>query len=186
MNFVPSSLLAGRARSSRLFRLGLLASVASSASALSVPQRIFHPAAPPPVHVSPARSAAPYLVKFGATPLRFAPPPPEPTERPVPPEAIAPNVSSTSSTAQSGSTAPASAESGTPNPAEKSTQSAGNMVRIIPDDTPRDVRADDVMSFFQLPRQATAPAPAGENVPFAPAQPAGSTLPPSSATYEQK
>jgi len=46
-------------------------------------------------------------------------------------------------------------------------------VSILPDDTPRDIRAEDVLPFFQFPGGApTAPTPG--------------TIPPSSATYRQR
>ena len=68
----------------------------------------------------------------------------------------------------------------------KPTELPTKPLSILADDTPHDVRAEDVMSYFQLPRQNERPSVPGINLPFAPAQPAAPTLPASSATYQQK
>lgn len=71
----------------------------------------------------------------------------------------------------------ASAESATsdsqPGGATKSSVPTPSLIRILPDDTPRDVGAEDVLPYFQFP--GTVPTP-----------PSPATLPPSSATYRQR
>jgi hypothetical protein len=52
---------------------------------------------------------------------------------------------------------------------------------ILPDDMRRDVRPEDLLPFFQYPRNGGA-----ANGVSVPAQPAVPTLPPSSATYRQQ
>lgn len=180
------TLLTCRARFSRLLALGLLAAGAAQASALSMPQRLFG-------HLAPTASFRPssriadhdgYLTQVGAPPLIFAPPPPEPVERPAPAEVKPIPEPAHVSTEPLASTAPVAT------PSTAKSESPVNVgpapVSILPDDTPRDVRAEDVLPYFQLPRQGDRSSAGGNNPPFTPALPAGATLPPSSATYQLK
>jgi len=185
MTFALKSLLARRARYSRLLTLSLFVAMASKGLALSAPQRIFRPQTAPRRVVSHSPAALPYLAKFGAVPLRFAPPPPEATERPAPPEPAHP-IETPPPAAQSSSLPPAASSESSSAPATGSTEPTNKLMRILPDDTPHNVRTEDVMSYFQLPPPSERSNVSGVNVPFAPAQPGGSTVPPSSATYQQK
>ena len=177
-----TSLLTCEGRLSRSLLLGLFVATAGQASALSMPQRVFG-AGSSHAYVCPgsAPAAVPYLAQVGPAPLRFAPPPPEPTERPSPPETkptvtpvvVAPEPISTPTVAPVPATHPETPVDTGPKP-----------VRILPDDTPHEVRPEDVLPYFQLPRQGDRASGSGLNLPFTPAVPA--TLPPSSATYQLK
>ncbi|HEU5081139.1 MAG TPA: hypothetical protein VFT72_18145 [Opitutaceae bacterium] len=120
-----------------------------------------------------------YLPTVGVVPLRFAPPPPVATERP---KKIAP-------VAEIIPVAPPKVEpvhvepphEVAPPPKEEPAPTGPTPPRILPDDTPRDLRAEDVLPYFQL---SNDPAPSsGVSVPFTPATPA---QPQSSATYQLK
>lgn len=187
MTFSSPSLLRSRSRFSRLFTLSVLAGMVSTASALSAPQRVFSRHAAPQASLSARLAALPYLQKLGATPLRFAAPPAEPVERPVASESLPASATAIPTEAVS-----SSHDALALNPPVKETNLASaprqpvKLLSIIPDDTPRDVHAEDVMSYFQLPKLNEPSNPAGINLPFTPAQPTSSTLPLSSATYQLK
>lgn len=180
------SLLNGGTQFRRLLPLGVLMALTTSAWALTTPRVASVPHAPANNRCA-GTGSMPYLSKLGAAPLRFAPPAAEPVERPAAVDAhCSPSVGPTIEALTANPVPIASA--GLPGAGKSSSTSEPprKLLSILPDDTPHEVRADDVMTYFQLPRQNERPTGSGINLPFAPAQPGGSTLPPSSATYQQK
>lgn len=180
MTFQRTSLLGRRARWSRLLCLGLLVAGGERASALSVPQRVFGSQGRIPGHASVCAPDQAYLTRIGVSPLRYEPPPPDPVERPAPPEvkpvAVAPTPDPTPPTVTPGPVEP-------PKPVASTEPKQPPPVSIIPDDTPHQVKPEDVLPYFQLPSQNDSSA--AVNVPFTPARPAN-VQPPSSATYQLK
>lgn len=200
MKFLPPLLLAVWAGVARCISLALLPALTSEAVAVTVHQR--GGARPRGFESSsdlPAPGSAPYLAVVLPPPLRFKEvlPPPDLANHPAaaaPPrpggareEVAASNRDSivpiTAEKAPEAVVQPTEPEE--PMPAALKAP-AGEMsvpVPILPDDTPRDVRAEDILPYFQypgaLPREAVV-------VPV-PANPAtGRPLPPSSATYQVK
>lgn len=187
MTLESNYLLASRARLARFFALSLCAACVAQAapeSTLSLEIRwpvVVKPSNPP---VAPTSQSLPYLASVGAPPFRFAPPPPEAVARPEPlvtPAIVDPTAATTESTVLIED--PVTAHP--PEPAQL-VDTSPKMLRILPDDTPREVRAEEVMSYFQLPQERERPSASDSNLPFVPVQPAGPTLPTSSATYQQK
>ncbi|PTY05087.1 hypothetical protein DB347_16535 [Opitutaceae bacterium EW11] len=185
-----TTLLFGRARFSRILLLGALAALSAEARALSLPQRVLRSSTEPRQTVVAASEAIGYLASVGPVPLRFAPPPPDPVERPAPPASAAvasTPVSPVPSVAPTVQPEPATATAA-PGPEPAATQPAAEKqpelkpVTILPDDTRRDVRPEDVLPYFELPRGSAGAG--GAALPFAPAAPPAQ--PPSSATYQQK
>jgi hypothetical protein len=201
MNFSHATLLTVVLRRVCGFALALvLTALTPSVSALNSPQRS--------AVISPAKSTAEYnpgaghyrgphtyLAMLGPAPLRFAegqpPLPPEPA-LPTPPKpkepAIAPTPTSESAKVPVAATAdPATTPAATtPENAESTgspTPSTLKPVSILPDDTKHEIRAEDVLPFFQFPGSPEGSAMA---VPFTTSQPRGTTAPPSSATYKQQ
>lgn len=160
---------------------------ATEVSALSIPQRISDHSRGNHVAASVCSRPAVYLVTVGAIPFRLAAPPPEPVERPLPPIAIsspspaavpADIVPTTTPTA----TVPDVVAAETPSPAQPA---PAKSIPILPDDTPRELRVEDVLPYFQLPKQeAPDRGDSGMKQSFVPSRP--DTLPPSSATYQLK
>lgn len=185
MTFQFNFLLHRKPQLLRLLTLSLCVTFAAEASGMSLFKRIrcpivMHPSSPPI-----ALRAAQYLENLGTPPLRFAPPPPEIVARPVASETVSSSVlEPIAGMPEESATAPLSAVGETlpseTNPAAEKPK----LLSILPDDTPRELRAEDVIPYFQLPRERTDLGDG--NQPFSPAQPASSTLPPSSATYQQK
>jgi len=193
------------AKLSRCLSLALLPALASEARAAAVgqPQRKQNVRAAQPGLVD-KRGAVPYLAALAPLPLRFARPGPEPTdEPPAPPEpkpvaaAIIPdpndNTRKPSEEKPEAITPPASPLPLQPDhPAEPVSEFSEPLLQpplpILPDDTKRELRAEDVIPFFIYP---TAPA-SGEArvnviVPLTTtSQPQSNSLPPSSATYQEK
>lgn len=194
-----TSLPAAGTRFSRVLSCGLFAALtAATAHGVCVQQRSYlsnlhqHPCAP--VEARPLL----YLPTVGAVALRFAPPPPVATERPPRPQpaaaivdtgaqataSINANASSQPPTAQDGTETTLSHSANTPavaTPDLPETSSGEKPVRILPDDTPRDIRAEDVLPYFQFSKDPDSGADV--SVPFTPASP---SQPPSSATYQLK
>ena len=136
----------------------------------------------------------PYLAVLSAIPLRFAPPPKFPLSAPhgppAPPEPVKPieapePVIATPPTPPPAEPEPAPAET-TISAGESPPQPRESGVSILPDDTRRDIRAEDVLPFFQFPAGNDASNAGTVVVPFTPAAPTGPTMPPSSATYKQQ
>lgn len=186
MNFLNTTLLQSRARFSRTLLFGLLAACAVEARAVSLPQRIFSRSGEPRSTVVATSEAVGYLASVGPVPLRFAPPPPDPVERPAPVAATPPvsPVAVAEPTVQPvvhATPSPAEQPAGPAEPAMPGVQPE-KPVTILPDDTPRDVRAEDFLPYFELPRSADGRS--GAPAPFTPA--GAPVQPPSSATYQQK
>jgi hypothetical protein len=185
MTFQSNTRSVRPARNSRIAALSLCAMFTAEASALSLPQRIFHLQPEPEQHFAGAPCNSFYLAKVGAVPLRFAALPPEAVESPTPSQSPSVPMLPTPG-GEAAAANPPPVKTADPISAGKTPESPAKLLSILPDDTPRDVRADEVIPYFQLPHQNERPSVAGMNLPFTPAQPAASTLPPSSATYQQK
>jgi hypothetical protein len=136
-----------------------------------------------------------YLAMLGPAPLRFAEGqlqlPPEPVP-PAPPKPKEPAIAATPTQTQSTPTPVVTTEliakpiANTPEDTELNgiqPHSTLKPVSILPDDTKREIHAEDVLPFFQFPG---APDSVGIAVPFSTSQPRGTTAPPSSATYNQQ
>ncbi len=158
---------------------GLLIAFATQASALST-YSCFNYAVSPDARCRGPRLSMPYLASLGVVPLRFAPAPEPATPRPALP---APEATAAAPVAPATSTTPSPATPVETSKTDKSKSAADTPapptpVSILPDDTPRDVHAEDVLPYFQMPKGGAANVP----LPFTPAAPA----PKSSATYELK
>jgi hypothetical protein len=189
------------AKLSRCLSLALLPALASEARALSAPQR--KPAvrsAAQPVGVSNSKPR-PYLAALGPLPLRFARPGLEPTAEPpaspepkpaTPPEQTAPaaNDSAHPPLTPSSDNAPKNDAPASDSPAalETSEPTTHPALPILPDDTKRELRPEDVLPFFRYPNASPTTGDASVQVliPFTAAQPQSTPIPPSSATYQQK
>lgn len=121
-----------------------------------------------------------YLTAVGAVPLRFAPPPPVATERPAKAVSAIETVPANPTKVE----VPVEpVHDVIPPQKEDPTPTATKPARILPDDTPRDLRAEDVLPYFQLSNEPSPAPTSGVSVPFTPASPA---QPQSSATYQLK
>jgi len=178
----------------------VLTTLPLNVSALNSPQR--------PAVLSPAKSTAAfnpgsghyrgphtYLAMVGPAPLRFAEGqpllPPEPV-LPASPKSKEPAIAATTTSTPSTQTLAATTDlvakptATTPEETELTgipPPSTLKPVSILPDDTKREIRAEDVLPFFQFPG---APDSGAIAVPFSTSQPRGATAPPSSATYKQQ
>ncbi|ATC64068.1 hypothetical protein CMV30_08945 [Nibricoccus aquaticus] len=201
MPLSTTTLLRFTAKLSRCLSLALLPALASEAHAAVVgqPQRKQNVRAAQPGLVD-KRGAVPYLAALAPLPLRFARPGPEPAyEPPTPPEpkpvvaAITPDAKPEKPSEEKPASSSPAANNPTPQPeqpaapvSEFSEPLLQPPLPILPDDTKRELRAEDVIPFFIYP---TAPA-SGEArvnviVPLNTSQ-SQSTPPPSSATYQEK
>ena len=155
-----------------------------------------NPAGSPPESSpeSPYPYSSPYLAVVGPPPMRFREPPAPPSFELEPvaagPAQLEENIQvSPSPVAAGGRLAPSSPMAASPKSSTKSPSSSPGANRpeesepstILPDDMRRDIRPEDLLPYFQYPRNGGAVI----GVP-APAQPAQPTLPPSSATYRQQ
>ncbi|HTZ21104.1 MAG TPA: hypothetical protein VMC06_09500 [Opitutaceae bacterium] len=192
MNSCTHTLLTGLGRLVRCLTLVLLPALVAEGGQTG--STYAGPAGAPP-ESSPESShpySAPYLAVVGPPPMRFREPPAPPSFE-LEPVAMGPAqleetlpVSPPSSVAAGGrfdSSSPkaASQKSSTKSPASSPTANRpedNEPSSILPDDLHRDVRPEDLLPYFQYPRNGGAVI----GVP-APAQP---TLPPSSATYRQQ
>jgi len=157
---------------------------------------------PRPLRPHPADNAtSPYLLAVGPPPLRFeqAPPPPDLSTRPAtgaPPlpavieEMVATNTASARSVTPSRGSEGAAVDPRQTSPAD----SAQTLVEVpakapgkkeapalLPDDTQRDIRPEEVLPFFQFPGSGGTTIV----VPAVPVSPESSRLPVSSAVYRQ-
>jgi hypothetical protein len=194
MNFSHDNLLTALVRPLfGLVLIGALGAPPSGASSLNSPQR---PAVIAPVNstaIYKSRSGhnhdSTYLAMIGPAPLSFAS-----GERPLPPEPVLPTPTKTqdnplnpaqklpvAATDSTASSTPSSSESTDLNATV--TTSSEKPISILPDDTRREIRAEDVLPFFQFPG---APDTGALAVPFTTTSPRGTTAPPSSATYKQQ
>jgi hypothetical protein len=176
-----------------LVLIGAFGAPPSGASALNSPQRpaVIAPVNSPAIYKSRSghNHDTPYLAMIGPAPLSFAigerPLPPEPV-LPTPPKTPGNPLDSTQRTPIAVTDANASS---TPSPSANNelnatvTTTSEKPVSILPDDTRREIRAEDVLPFFQFPG---APDSGALVVPFTTSSPRGTTAPPSSATYKQQ
>jgi len=191
MNFSLPSLTAAWVRLARCVSLSLLPALASESVVLASNARSAAQSVGSKLQSGAHRMepSVPYLTLVLPPPLRFQDPPP-PIETlahlaaAAPPfpggaqeelaaanrDAMAPPGEHQAGTG-SVTAAPTAPEDIIP-PAGNAKRTA-NPVSILPDDTPRDVGAEDVLPYFQFPE-----------APLVPSSP--STLPPSSATYRQR
>lgn len=179
-------------RLTRCVALTLLPILGSECHALTQPQRgaAQRRISPSALSVTTAYRSTPYLALILPPPLHFrlAPPPIDPALRltagapprpggPLEDVAAANQDSAITSPDDSETTENASSEkvAAEPSSMETNTPPARKMkpVSIIPDDTPRELHAEEVLPFFQYPG----------SVPNAPTP---GSLPPSSATYRQR
>jgi hypothetical protein len=197
MNFSHDTLIGVALRLGSGFALvAVVTAIPAGASALNPPQR--------PAVISPVKSTAvyklgagrnhvqnTYLAMIGPAPLRFAD-----GERPLPPEPVfppQPNPRQPVGAPEPGQKSPLAATEQVANPAKPTTEnteltatlttSSLKPVSILPDDTQREIRAEDVLPFFRFPGASDSGAVA---VPFTTSEPRGTTAPRSSATYQQQ
>jgi hypothetical protein len=194
MNFSHDNLLTALVRPvCGLVLIGAFGAPPSGASSFNSPQR---PAVIAPVNstaIYKSRSGhnhdSPYLAMIGPAPLSFAS-----GERPLPPEPVLPALPKTpNNTANSAQKSPVgttnSTAISTPSSSEATdlnatiTTTSEKPISILPDDTRREIRAEDVLPFFQFPG---APDGGALAVPFTTSSPRGTAAPPSSATYKQQ
>ena len=141
---------------------------------------------------SPYPYSAPYLAVVGPPPMRFREPPAPPSFDLEPvaagPAQLEGNMlvlpAATGGLLDSAQPMAASSKSPSKSPSASATAKGSEESEpssILPDDMRREVRPEDLLPFFQYPRNGGAVI----GVPV-PAQPALPTLPPSSATYRQQ
>ena len=136
----------------------------------------------------------PYLLVIGPAPLRFAPEPPHNLPKsapPAPPPPAVPDKESTIEAANRQAAANVEATLVEPAPIPPSTlisakpkPSVNELQPLIPDDTRRQVRPEDILPFFSFPGNGAN----GGLIIGTPPEPAAprDKLPTSSATYIQK
>lgn len=187
MTFLIHSLRKGTSHLVRCLSLVLLPALTTEAGSSGFPNRPqgnHRPIQAQPS--SPAPAPTSYLAVVGPPPLRFrdapAPPPYE-----LEPAAAGPALLDNLESVPLPKTSPATSETlpvePLPNAIEASrhTQhSVDEPAPILPDDLRREVRPEDVIPYFQIPRSRLR-----VGVPV-PTQPGASSLPPSSATYQQQ
>jgi hypothetical protein len=145
---------------------------------------------------SPYPYSSPYLAVVGPPPMRFREPPAPPSFELEPvaagpaqlegnmlvlPAATGGLLDSSQSMAASPKSASKSLSKSPSSSATAKGSEESEPSSILPDDMRREVRPEDLLPFFQYPRNGGAVI----GVPV-PAQPALPTLPPSSATYRQQ
>ncbi|MBM3873586.1 MAG: hypothetical protein FJ382_07590 [Verrucomicrobia bacterium] len=166
-------LLDRRTRSATTLCLGLLPALASATSLVARPHSGLSGSVP-----GAGGASRPYLAVILAPTLRFAPVPPPPAEMPrlasLEPVVRAAQADPAVSAHPEKAAAPASPEpSSTPDPSGADPSYADpnrlpSAVRILPDDSPRDLRPADFLPFFMFPGSTPPP------------------VPPSSTTYRQR
>jgi hypothetical protein len=163
----------------------------SQLQALSMPQRVTV-IDRRGIYVVEQPSSQPYLVAVGAAPLRFSEPAPEPTEVPLPRVVHPAPVEMAEQPAPPTPTVAALPPPTPSTPVEEKVAVApvenhgSKPLPVLLDDTTRHpVRAEDVLPYFQFPG-ANSSSP-GMILPPEPTQVrSASSLPSSSATYQQK
>jgi hypothetical protein len=205
MPFPTTTLVRFTAKLSRCLSLALLPALASEAHAVGQPQRKQSVPSAQPVASTPKASAAPYLAALGPLPLRFARPGIEPTdEPPASPEPKPVAITETPASTKDKPAAPLEEkievtktpsnipplQSGlAPAPlSEFSEPYPQPALPILPDDTKRELRAEDVIPFFIYPTNANRPGDDGVRLiaPLRIDQTQPIVPPPSSATYQEK
>lgn len=162
----------------------------------STPER---PATPTAARTTPTlterkvRAEAPrenrtYLAMVGPTALRFADAAPSLPVEPTLPTPQKPKVAATPETQVPTTKSPLESESNkipasrTDAPPESANDNI-KPVSILPDDTHQEIKAEDVLPFFQFP---TGSDGGSVIMPLTVQQPAQRTVPPSTATYRQQ
>lgn len=145
-----------------------------------------------PTQVSRQRSNRTYLAMVGPAALTFAD-----TELPLPPEPVMPeppkpkhdpskttpaNTGANTNAALSSDSTTATPSTETPDSNVQPTINGSKPVSILPDDTRREIRAEDVLPYFQFPGSSDSGAIA---IPVIINQ-APAAAPPSTATYRQQ
>ncbi|MGC4071346.1 MAG: hypothetical protein QM760_02265 [Nibricoccus sp.] len=203
MPFSTTTLVRFTAKLSRCLSLALLPALASEAHAIGQPQRKQDVRSAEP-GVSSKATALPYLAALGPLPLRFAHPGPEPTaEPPAPPEpkVITPKADPAATDEKSSKPVaelpavvtppeakPAQPDHITTPISEFDEPTPQPALPILPDDTKRELRAEDVLPFFIYPTSGSNHGNNGVRViaPLGIDQPQPIVPPPSSATYQEK
>jgi hypothetical protein len=171
----------------------LVAEGGHAGRAFNGPVVLFLPEPSNPQPVTPL--SAPYLAVVGPPPMRFREPPGPPSFELEPvaagPAQLEENIQASPSLAAAAggrldSSSPMAASSKSSTKSPSSSPSANRPEEsepstILPDDMRRDIRPEDLLPYFQYPRNGGAVI--GVPVPNQPALP---TLPPSSATYRQQ
>ena len=188
MTFRIHSIRRGASELIRCFSLVLLPTLAAEAGSTGFAQG-HHEGHRPVQTMPPEKQPRPtsYLAVVGPPPLRFrdapAPPPYELEPAPTGP-ALLDEIASGPTTLQPTPTATnsplAEALPTGPEPTPRPQPQSDEPAPIIPDDLRREVRPEDVIPYFQFPRNRVR-----VGVPIPP-QPNGPGLPPSSATYQQQ
>ena len=191
------TLLRLAAKLTRCLSLALLPALASEARALTAPQRKTFVGAPAAAKSTVTDSAStPYLTVLGSLPLRFARPhldmTDEPPASPVPKVEPAVSEKPVEPKTPDAPPKPVSEEKPLePVPVERAViepePPSAPALPILPDDTKRELRAEDVLLYFRYPNSS---APEGGStthviVPAPASQPQSAPIP-SSATYQQK
>jgi hypothetical protein len=182
------------AKLTRCLSLALLPALASEARALSAPQRKTFIGAPANARSTATTSAStPYLTVLGSLPLRFARPHLDGTDEPPPTpvlkvEEVLPEQSDEKKTPDTPAT-PALEEkpadpAPVPQPLIVPEQPLAPPLPILPDDTKRELRAEDVLLYFRYPNSTPSDG-TQVVVPLPSSQPQSAPIP-SSATYQQK
>jgi hypothetical protein len=196
------TLLRLAAKLTRCLSLALLPALASEARALSAPQRKTFIGSSAAQTASSASSSAttPYLTVLGSLPLRFARPnldrSDEPPAAPVPkvveiaPEKAEPGKTQTHELASQSVSESKPAEQPSLDSLEKTAADpepiTAPALPILPDDTKRELRPEEVLLYFRYPNAGRASeATTHVIVPLTPAQSQSGPIP-SSATYQQK
>lgn len=187
MTFPIHSLRRGISQLVRCLSLVLLPALTTEAGSSGFPNR--NQNTHRPIQAQPSRELprpASYLAVVGPPPLRFrdAPaPPPYELEPASTGPALLDNVESVpqpKATTASAEILPTEALPATADTPRHIQHQADEPAPIIPDDLRREVRPEDVIPYFQVPRNRLR-----VGVPI-PSQPGTSSLPPSSATYQQQ
>ena len=187
------TLLTGLGRFVRCLTLVLLPALVAEGGQTGSTYR--DPAGAPPESSpeSPYPYSSPYLAVVGPPPMRFREPPAPPSFELEPvaagPAQLEENIPASPPPAAGGrldSSQPMAASPKSPIRSPSSSAPAnrpeeGEPSSILPDDMRREVRPEDLLPYFQYPRNGGAVI----GVPGA-AQPAQPALPPSSATYRQQ
>ena len=184
------TLLTGLGRFVRCLTLVLLPALVAEGGQAASASRVPVGAPPESSPESPYPYSTPYLAVVGPPPMRFREPPAPPSFElepvaagPAQLEEIMPAPPAVAGGRLASSPMAASSKSSSPN---SPSSSAGAAKRpdeiepssILPDDMRREVRPEDLLPYFQYPRN-------GGGVPGVPVPPQP-TLPPSSATYRQQ
>jgi hypothetical protein len=135
-----------------------------------------------------ARNPRPYLAMVGPSAIKFAGADPVlPTEPSLPPQQKPklplPPESQPKTPAVTGDPTPAVPTGTSTETPPEANANGSKPVSILPDDTRREIRPEDVLPFFQFPNASDNGTVA---LPLIVTQPASNPVPPSTATYRQQ